>query len=90
MCFFLLKPKFTFYQEISFQKFDMESLVEQTDPKTGRTVYQYIDHAGKKGRIISKKQHLLDLRQQGKLVDFKIEEICFSSKRNRQDLDACC
>ena len=61
----------------------MEILVEQTDPKTGRTVYQYIDHAGKKGRIISRKQHLLDLRQQGKLVDFKIEEICFSSKRKR-------
>ena len=57
--------------------------MEQTDPKTGRTVYQYIDHSGKKGRIVSKKQHLLDLRQQGKLVDFKIEEICFSSKRKR-------
>ena len=63
---------------------DLEALVEQTDPKTGRKVFQYYDGGGKRGRIVSKRQHLLDLKKQGKLVNIDIEEISFSSKRKRE------
>ena len=61
----------------------MDVLVEQTDPKTGRKVFRYIDKKGKPGRLVSKRQHLLDLKGQGKLAGLNISEINFSSKRKR-------
>ena len=61
----------------------MDYLVELPDSRAGRKVYQYINSEGKNCRIVSKSQHLLDLKAQGKLVTLNVEEISFSSKRKR-------
>ena len=61
----------------------MDYLVELPEPRAGRKVYQYITSEGNRGRIVSKRQHLLDLKAQGKLVTLNVEEISFSSKRKR-------
>ena len=55
----------------------MDQLVEKIDSRTGRKVYQYIGSDGVKGKIVSRKQHLIDLKEQGKLLHINIEEIGF-------------
>ena len=60
----------------------MEILQEKVD-KNGRKVYQYIGSDGELGRLVTRKQHLLDLKDQGKLIDIDIKRINFSSKRKR-------
>ena len=51
--------------------------------KSGRKVYQYFDEDGKKGKIVSRKQHLVDLQAQGKLSNVNVEKVDFQSKRKR-------
>ena len=65
----------------------MDSIVGMLDPKTGRKVYQYIDSEGVRGRIITRKQHLIDLKEQGKLNHLNVNEISFSSKRKQSAPD---
>ena len=55
----------------------MDQLVEQIDSKTGRKIYHYIGSDGVKGIIVSRKQHLIDLKEQGKLLNLNVEEISF-------------
>ena len=52
----------------------MDSLIEQTDPKTGRKVFHYVDKEGQRGRIVSKKQHLISLKEQGKLLHVNVDK----------------
>ena len=59
----------------------MDRLEEEIDSKTGRKVYQYIGTDGVKGRVVSRRQHLVDLQEQGKLVDLNVDEISFKRKR---------
>ena len=61
----------------------MDILVEQEDSKNGRKVFQYFDKDGKPGRLVSKRQHILDLKGQGKLAGVNVDEISFSFKRKR-------
>ena len=61
----------------------MDSLIEQTDPKTGRKVFQYIDKDGQRGRLVSRKQHLISLKEHGKLLHVNVDNVNFSSKRKR-------
>ena len=61
----------------------MDILVEQEDSKNGRKVFQYVDKDGKPGRLVSKRQHILDLKGQGKLAGVNVDEISFSFKRKR-------
>ena len=60
----------------------MDQLVEQIDSKTGRKIYHYIGSDGVKGKIVSRKQHLIDLKEQGKLLNLNVEEISFKRKRS--------
>ena len=65
----------------------MDYLVELPDSRAGRKVYQYINSEGKKGRIVSKSQHLLDLKAEGKLVTLNVEEISFSKRKRSVSVD---
>jgi hypothetical protein len=67
-----------------FSRSKRDSLVETQDQKTsGRKQYQYVDCDGKRGRIVSRKEHILELKAQGKLIHVNVEEFTFSSKRKR-------
>ena len=61
----------------------MDQLVEQIDSKTGRKIYHYIGSDGVKGKIVSRKQHLIDLKEQGKLLNLNVEEISFTHFESR-------
>ena len=61
-----------------------DSLVEALDQKTsGRKQFQYIDNEGKLGRIVSRKEHILALKAQGKLKHINADDFTFSTKRKR-------
>ena len=60
----------------------MDKLVEHTG-KSGRKTYQYIGADGEKGKIVSRRLDLVELKSQGKLINLDVEEISFSSKRKR-------
>ena len=61
----------------------MDNLIEVNDKNSGRRIYQYVDSEGKLGKLVTRKQHILDLKVQGKLLNINIDEISFSSKRKR-------
>jgi hypothetical protein len=60
----------------------MEDLVEFVNSKTGRKCFHYIV-GGENVKIITRRQHLVDLQACGKLKSFDIEQINFSTKRKR-------
>ena len=57
--------------------------MEVPDKKSGRKVYQYIDSEGKRGKLVTRKQHVLDLKAQGKLLHISVGDCSFSTKRKR-------
>ena len=65
----------------------MDRLVEQIDNKSGRKVYRYIRTNGEQGKLVSRRQHLVDLKAQGKLLHIDIKDISFKRMRSHS-LDA--
>ena len=63
----------------------MDRLVEQIDLKTGRKVYQYFDKNGTRGRIVSRRRDLIELKSQGKLIHIREDDVKFNSKRKRSN-----
>ena len=76
-----MKVKVKFYVKYLLH-FRMDQLVELKS-KSGRKTYQYIGPGGEKGRIVSRRQDLVELKLQGKLLNLDVEEISFSCKRKR-------
>ena len=58
----------------------MENLIEITDEKTGRKIFQYIGNDGVKGKIVPRRQHLVELRAQGKLINFDLSNVLLVSR----------
>ena len=59
----------------------MDRLEEQIDLKTGRKIYRYFEADGSEGKIVSRREHLIDLKNRGKIANVDIDSISFKRKR---------
>ena len=57
-------------------------VTSEVDEKTGRKVYRYVGADGVPGKLVSRRQHLLELKSQGKLAGVDIDKVNFSRKRS--------
>ena len=59
----------------------MDRLEEKIDLKTGRKIYRYFEADGSEGKIVSRREHLIDLKKRGKIAHVDIDSINFKRKR---------
>ena len=59
----------------------MDRLEEQIDLKTGRKIYRHFEADGSEGKIVSRREHLIDLKNRGKIANVDIDSISFKRKR---------